>query len=298
MESGKKEEAGPSRGVVNAEEKKDKQREMKTEKPLTISEVLLADEDEEEEYDDEDVKEGDGVVAGFSPGPLVSLKEQIEKDKLELLSYNYKVFDRQLQRATIVWKLEDDDSLRRWKEKLLGCVEGDLNGQMEPEVKFHSIGIISDDFGEITTPLPIDKNQNGHVLFTLKEGSRFQLKLTFNVMHNIVSGLTYSNTVWKAGLQVDQSKGMLGTFAPQREPYVHTLEEETTPSGVLARGLYSAKLKFEDDDRRWDWLPINLSLFLDVFGLMRNLKRAKLKKYSSNFVCILPGSSCKNGMLS
>lgn len=36
---------------------------------------------------------------------------------------------------------------------------------------------------------------------------------------------------------------MLGTFAPQREPYVHTLEEETTPSGVLARGKYIAKLK-------------------------------------------------------
>lgn len=36
---------------------------------------------------------------------------------------------------------------------------------------------------------------------------------------------------------------MLGTFAPQREPYVETLEEETTPSGVLARGIYSAKLK-------------------------------------------------------
>ena len=36
---------------------------------------------------------------------------------------------------------------------------------------------------------------------------------------------------------------MLGTFAPQREQYVETLEEETTPSGVLARGNYSAKLK-------------------------------------------------------
>lgn len=36
---------------------------------------------------------------------------------------------------------------------------------------------------------------------------------------------------------------MLGTFAPQREPYVETLEEETTPSGVLARGIYLAKLK-------------------------------------------------------
>lgn len=42
---------------------------------------------------------------------------------------------------------------------------------------------------------------------------------------------------------MDQSKGMLGTFAPQREPYVHTLDEEITPSGMLARGIYSAKLK-------------------------------------------------------
>lgn len=42
---------------------------------------------------------------------------------------------------------------------------------------------------------------------------------------------------------MDQSKGMLGTFAPQRDPYEHLLEEETTPSGVLARGIYSAKLK-------------------------------------------------------
>ncbi len=44
-------------------------------------------------------------------------------------------------------------------------------------------------------------------------------------------------------MSVDQSKGMLGTFAPHQEPYVHALDEETTPSGVLARGTYSAKLK-------------------------------------------------------
>lgn len=86
--------------------------------------------------------------------------------------------------------------------------------------------------------------------FTLKEGSEYRLKLAFTVLHNIVSGLAYTNTVWKGGLQVDQSKGMLGTFAPRRETYLHTLDEETTPSGVLARGMYSAKLKFEDDDRR------------------------------------------------
>ncbi|XWS47012.1 hypothetical protein CRYUN_Cryun14cG0117400 [Craigia yunnanensis] len=216
MESGKRTEAGPSTGV--SEEKQEREQREMTEKPLSVE---VCDDHEE----DDNKEDAAGALAGFVPGPLVSLKEQIEKDK-------------------------DDDSLRRWKEKLLGCVEEDLNGQMEPEVKFHSIGIISDDLGEVNYPLPIDRNGNGLLVFTLKEGSRYQLKLTFSVLHNIVSGLTYSNTVWKARLQVDQNKGMLGTFAPQREPYVHILDEDTTPSGVLARGIYSAKLKFEDDDRR------------------------------------------------
>lgn len=72
---------------------------------------------------------------------------------------------------------------------------------MEPEVKFHSIGIISSDFGEINTPLPISEDQSKQILFTLHEGSEYQLKLTFSVLHNILSGLTYTNTVWKAGIQ-------------------------------------------------------------------------------------------------
>ncbi|KAL9142970.1 hypothetical protein ABFS82_14G206400 [Erythranthe guttata] len=108
---------------------------------------------------------------------------------------------------------------------------------MEPEVKFHTIGIVWSDFGK-------------HILFALQEGSEYRLKLTFSVLHNIVSGLAYKNTVWKGGIQVDQNRGMLGTFVPQREPYVHTLEEETAPSGVLARSVYTAILKFEDDDKK------------------------------------------------
>ncbi|KAF3772326.1 Rho GDP-dissociation inhibitor 1 [Nymphaea thermarum] len=42
---------------------------------------------------------------------------------------------------------------------------------------------------------------------------------------------------------------MLGTFAPQQEPYIHMLEKETTPSRVMARGTYMAKLKFESSRR-------------------------------------------------
>ncbi|KAM7254294.1 hypothetical protein ACFE04_031976 [Oxalis oulophora] len=193
-----------------------------------LSEVVfeeLSEDGFDDEIDDEEEEKQQQDEQGFVLGPLLSLKEQIEKDK-------------------------EDESLRRWKEKLLGSVENELDGQTEPEVKFHSIGIVSDEFPEINTPLPIDEKQNGRALFTLKEGSRYRRKLTFSVLHNIVSGLAYTNTVWKAGLKVDQSKGMLGTFAPQREPYVHILEEETTPSGILARGTYSAKLKFKDDDGR------------------------------------------------
>ncbi|KAL3517723.1 hypothetical protein ACH5RR_020312 [Cinchona calisaya] len=220
---GKREEAGPSSASgVFVDEKK--RREINEKAENVDGFVSGVSDDEEEDHTKIDDDDG-GKIASFVPGPLLSLKEQIEKDK-------------------------EDESLRRWKEKLLGCLESDFNGQMEPEVKFHSIGILSSDFGEINTPLPVIEDQSKPVLFTLKEGSEYRLKLTFSVLHNIVSGLAYTNTVWKGGMEVDQSKGMLGTFAPQREPYVHTLEEETTPSGVLARGKYTAKLRFEDDDRR------------------------------------------------
>lgn len=62
---------------------------------------------------------------------------------------------------------------------------------------------------------------------------------------------------------VDQSKGMLGTFAPQPEPYVHTLDEETTPSGVLARGIYSAKLKVCGNEVHvWANIDINIYIYI------------------------------------
>lgn len=44
-------------------------------------------------------------------------------------------------------------------------------------------------------------------------------------------------------MAVDYKKVMLGTFSPQKESYVIELQEETTPSGFLARGNYTAKTK-------------------------------------------------------
>lgn len=178
----------------------------------------------EEEDDDDEVKK-------IELGPQFTLKEQIEKDA-------------------------DDESLRRWKEQLLGSVDVNSVGEtLEPEVKIMSLAIKSPGRSDIILPIPMDGNPKG-LWFTLKEGSRYSLEFMFQVSNNIVSGLKYTNTVWKTAVKVDSTKEMLGTFSPQSEPYTHVLPEDTTPSGIFARGSYSARSKFADDDNKC-FLEIN-----------------------------------------
>ncbi|XP_077217274.1 rho GDP-dissociation inhibitor 1-like [Tasmannia lanceolata] len=181
----------------------------------------------EEEEEDEEGNTNKKIVLG----PQFTLKEQMEKDK-------------------------EDESLRRWKEQLLGSVDLESVGEnLEPEVKILAISILSPGRPELTLPVPMVQNPKS-LWFTLKEGSRYHLKFSFQVSNNIVSGLRYSNTVWKTGVRVDSTKEMLGTFSPQLEPYVHEMAEETTPSGIFARGSYSARTRFIDDDDKC-YLEIN-----------------------------------------
>ncbi|KAK6265075.1 hypothetical protein SCA6_020509 [Theobroma cacao] len=164
----------------------------------------------EDEDDDEERK--------IELGPQFTLKEQLEKDK-------------------------DDESLRRWKEQLLGTVDFESVGEtLEPDVKILSLAIKSPGRPDMVLPIPEDGKPKG-LWFTLKEGSKYSLQFSFQVSNNIVSGLKYTNTVWKTGVKVDSTKEMLGTFSPQAEPYTHEMPEETTPSGMFARGSYSARSK-------------------------------------------------------
>ncbi|XP_030930374.1 rho GDP-dissociation inhibitor 1 isoform X2 [Quercus robur] len=155
-----------------------------------MSEASLYTTDQEEE-DDERSK--------LQLGPQYTLKEQLEKDK-------------------------DDESLRRWKEQLLGSVDLNNVGEtLEPDVKIFCLSIISPGRSDIVLPIPEDGKPKG-IWFTLKE--------------------------------VDSSKEMIGTFSPQIEPYTHIMQEETTPSGMFSRGSYSARSKFLDDDNKC-YLEIN-----------------------------------------
>ncbi|WZY87303.1 rho GDP-dissociation inhibitor 1 isoform X1 [Brassica napus] len=206
---------------------------------------------EDDDDDDEDRKP--------ELGPMIALKEQLEKDK-------------------------DDESLRRWKEQLIGVVDlEDVGETSDPVVKILHLTVRSPDRDEMVLTIPDDgvPNPKGP-WFTIKEGSKYTLVFNFRVTNNIVSGLRYNNTVWKTGVKgnfkflckiysprnyllivgvflvgaVDSTKAMLGTFSPQAEPYQHVMPEETTPSGIFARGSYSARTKFIDDDNKC-YLEIN-----------------------------------------
>ncbi|KAJ6680554.1 RHO GDP-DISSOCIATION INHIBITOR [Salix purpurea] len=158
---------------------------------MSESETSMYATDHEEEEDDEN-----GSTNKLELGPQYTLKEQLEKDK-------------------------DDESLRKWKEQLLGSVDlNNIGETLEPDVKFLNLSILSP------------------------------------VCNNIVSGLKYTNTVWKTGVKVDSTKEMLGTYSPQPEAYTHVNPAETTPSGMFARGSYSARSKFFDDDNK-RYLEIN-----------------------------------------
>lgn len=75
------------------------------------------------------------------------------------------------------------------------CVE-----TLEPEVKILRLAIKSPGRPDILLTVPENGNPKG-TWFTLKEGSRYSLVFSFQVSNNIVSGLKYTNTVWKTAVK-------------------------------------------------------------------------------------------------
>lgn len=71
---------------------------------------------------------------------------------------------------------------------------------LEPEVKILSLSILSPGRPDFVLPIPQDGNPEG-LWFTLKEGSRYSLRFSFQVSNNIVVGFKYTNTVWKTGVK-------------------------------------------------------------------------------------------------
>jgi len=87
--------------------------------------------------------------------------------------------------------------------------------------------------------------------FTIKEGCTYQMKATFVVQHQVLSGLKYVQLLKRKGVRVSKDQEMIGSYPPNttdRPLYTKSFAPEEAPTGMLARGHYEAVSRFVDDD--------------------------------------------------
>ncbi|CAN6558323.1 unnamed protein product [Malus baccata var. baccata] len=87
---------------------------------------------------------------------------------------------------------------------------------------------------------------------------------------------------WKSWL-IHRLEKMLGTFAPNKEPYVHTFKEEATPFGLLARGIYAPKLKVRENEK----CTVHRSKIGDIFYFIWEEELVATDQLTLNFISTL-----------
>jgi Rho GDP-dissociation inhibitor len=180
-----------------------------------------------------------------------------EEDLMPENTSGYKISQPKQSLATYQQMDEGDESLQRYKESL-GLAGGgkDLSDPNDPRVCIiYSLAMKSEGRDEVLIDLsaPGSEQTLKDKPFKIKEGSRFTMVAKFKVQHEILSGLHYVQTVKRKGLRVGKTSEMIGSFAPNTEKtpvYVKNFAEEEAPSGMLARGHYTANSSFVDDDKK------------------------------------------------
>uniref|UniRef100_A0A8C7Z4T1 Rho GDP-dissociation inhibitor 1 n=1 Tax=Oryzias sinensis TaxID=183150 RepID=A0A8C7Z4T1_9TELE len=153
---------------------------------------------------------------------------------------------------------KDDESLRKYKEALLGNA-GSVADPSVPNVQVTRMTLLCEQ-----APAPLILDLQGDLEnfrknpFTLKEGVEYRVKINFKVNKDIVSGLKYTQQTFRKGVRVDKTDYMVGSYGPRpNEEYEYLTAMEESPKGMLARGTYNIKSKFTDDDKNdhlsWEW---------------------------------------------
>ncbi|KAI6650648.1 Rho GDP-dissociation inhibitor 1-like [Oopsacas minuta] len=180
-------------------------------------------------------------------------KEFSNEDNPE--STDYKV-PKKVDLETIVKTDADDEALIKYKETLLGGFkdvkdDGGANVLLKA-MHFKPTGreAISLDL----TKTDLQSLKKNPIL--VKEGCKYIISIDFKVQRDIVSGLRYRQSSYRKGIRVENSTIMMGSYGP-KELHCFNTVEDTTPSGMLARGSYNVKSKFIDDDENtvleWEW---------------------------------------------
>lgn len=101
---------------------------------------------------------------------------------------------------------------------------------------------------DVSTNETIGKSKSQTIV--IKEGCEYRMKITFRVQHDVVAGLKYIQAVKRKGIRVDKAEEMIGSYGPAGTVYEKKFPTETAPSGMLARGHYTVRSKFIDDDNK------------------------------------------------
>ncbi|CAO3631828.1 unnamed protein product [Mucor hiemalis] len=137
-----------------------------------------------------------------------------------------------------------DESLNKWKQSL-GLNNSAAGPHDDPRrviVEYIALEVEgrSDVMVDLSTKEAVDQAKNAP--FTIKEGVEYRMKVKFRVQHEVVSGLKYLQVVKRKGIPVDKTEEMIGSYGPSADTYEKKFLAEEAPSGMLARGHYSAKV--------------------------------------------------------
>ncbi|XP_061401786.1 rho GDP-dissociation inhibitor 1 [Musca vetustissima] len=155
---------------------------------------------------------------------------------------------------------QEDESLRRYKEQLLGEAQAEkiiVDPNDERKVLVKKLALVSEGRPDMELDLTGDLTQLKKQVFVIKEGVQYRVRIDFIVQREIVHGLKYVQKTYRLGVPVDKMTHMVGSYPPKKEIQCYITPPEEAPSGMMARGTYSVSSLFTDDDKhqhlKWEW---------------------------------------------
>ena len=154
----------------------------------------------------------------------------------------------------------EDESLAKWKASLGLSANANAYPVTPGDKRTVVIVEMALNFPELPEMPPVVipmEDANGATIgkdisFSIKEKSVYELHIKFRVQHEIITGLKYLHLVKKGLVRVDKVDEPLGSYAPnttEKPYYEKSFGAVEAPSGMFARGSYSAITKFIDDDK-------------------------------------------------
>ncbi|KAH7644442.1 rho GDP-dissociation inhibitor [Dermatophagoides farinae] len=162
--------------------------------------------------------------------------------------------------SDIVSTDKDDESLMKYKESLLGKAIQDVvivDETNANRVIVKALSLLVDGRPDMVIDLSQGVECVKKKVYTIKDGIEYRIKIDFYVQREIVTGLKFQQKIYRHGMKVLKTTNMVGSYAPKQELQSYTTPVEEMPSGMLARGTYTVKSLFTDDDDnehlKWEW---------------------------------------------